>query len=144
MFNRAAVSAEAVRLGQIGPWFGPDRLDSGNADVNMPIANGDRDRRQPHRWVARMAAGRKIEFIAVPWADDVALFAKAQPGTFLFRRDHFLDLVENLALADRAAGMRTDIFIGEHFVAGAKNPNLDVIEGEYPVVAVGNIGQLGY
>jgi hypothetical protein len=90
-----------------------------------------------------MAAGRKIEFIAVPRADDVALFAEAQAGAFLFRCYYFLDLVENLALADRAAGMRTDILIGEHVAAGAKDPDLDVVEGEYPVIAIGNVSQLG-
>ena len=44
----------------------------------MPIANGDRDRGEAHRWIARVAAGGEIEFIAVPRANDVAPFT---PGT---------------------------------------------------------------
>jgi hypothetical protein len=88
-----------------------------------------------------MASGGEVEVIAMPWAHDVALFAEAQPGAFLIRRDYFLDLVKNLALADGTACMRTDILVGEHFAAGAKNPDFDLIEGENAVIAVGDIGQ---
>src|SRR5262249_24458807 len=105
----------------------PNQVGSGNADVNLAVAHGNRHRSEPHRRIARMAAGGEIEFIAVPWADDLALFAKAQPGAFLIRGDHLLDLVKNLALADRTSGMRTDILIGKHFAAGAKNPDFDLV-----------------
>src|SRR5271154_5890067 len=98
------------------------------ADVNLPVAHGDRHRRQPHRGVARMAAGREIEFVAVPRADDVALLAEAQPGALLVGGDDFLDLMENLALADRAAGMRTDILISQHFAAGPENADFDIVQ----------------
>jgi hypothetical protein len=38
----------------------------------------------------------------------VTLVAKAQTGAGLARRDHFLNLFEDFALADRATGVRAD------------------------------------
>src|SRR4029077_7013985 len=101
----------------------------GNTNVNMPVTDGDRDRGEAHRRIARMAAGGEIEFIAVPRANDMALLAELQAGAFLVRRDHFLDLVENLALTHRPAGMRAHVLVGEHFAAGAKDADLELVEG---------------
>ena len=54
-----------------------DQTGSADADINVPVADGDRHWRQAHRRIAGMAAGGKIEFIAVPRADNVALLAEA-------------------------------------------------------------------
>jgi hypothetical protein len=89
-----------------------------------------------------MTAGREIEFIAVPRADDVALLAEAQAGAFLIGRDDFLDLIENLALADRATSMRSDVLIGQHFAAGAEDADFEVFKGKDSIIPIGNIGQL--
>ena len=75
-----------------------------------------------------MAAGGEIEFIAVQRANDVALLAEPQAGAFLVRRDHFLDLVENLALTDRPTGMRAQVLVGEHLAAGAKDADLELLD----------------
>src|SRR5271169_3987266 len=89
-----------------------------------------------------MAAGRQIEFVAVPRADDVALLAEAQPRALLVGRDDFLDLMENLALANRAAGMRANIFISQDLAAGTENADFESFQGENPVIPIGYIGQL--
>ena len=46
-------------------------------DVNLPVAHRDLDGRQPHRRIARMAAGGEIVLVAMPRADDVARLAEA-------------------------------------------------------------------
>src|SRR5271168_3077290 len=89
-----------------------------------------------------MASGRQVEFVAVPRAYDVALFAEAEPRALLVWRDYFLDLIENLALADRATGMRTDILIGQHLAADAENADFERFEREDPIIPVCDIGQL--
>src|SRR5271167_1716095 len=89
-----------------------------------------------------MASGRQVEFVAVPRAYDVALFAVAEPRPLFVWRDYFLDLIENLALADRAAGMRTDILIGQHLAADAENADFERFERENPTIPVCDIGQL--
>src|SRR5271154_3331528 len=89
-----------------------------------------------------MASGRQVEFVAVPRAYDVALFAEAEPRALLVRRDYFLDLIENLALADRAASVRTDILIGQHLAAGAENADFERFKRENPVIPICDIGQL--
>src|SRR5262249_5816946 len=114
---------------------------SADADIDVSVTDGDRDRGEPHRRIAGMAAGGQIEFVTMPRANDVALLAKAQPGAFVVGRDHFLDLVETLALTHRAAGVGTDVFIGKHFRAGAKDADFEFIDGEDPIIAIGDIGQ---
>src|SRR5208282_1761502 len=89
-----------------------------------------------------MAAGREVEFVAVPRADDVPLLAEAQPGALVVGSDHFLDLIENLALANRAAGMWADVLVGQHFAAGAEDADFDLFKRENPIIPIGNIGQL--
>src|SRR5579863_4555371 len=89
-----------------------------------------------------MAAGGEIVFVTMPRADDVARFAEAQPGAFLVGGDDFLDLVEDLALADRAAGMRAGILVGQHLAAGAEDADFEFVDGEDPIVAVRNVGEL--
>src|ERR1700688_4242113 len=91
-----------------------------------------------------MTAGGEIEFVAVPRADDVALFAEAQPRALLVGREHFLDLIEDLALANRPAGMRTDVLVGQHFAAGAEDADFKLFHRENPIIAIGDIGQLAY
>src|SRR6516165_2096290 len=88
-----------------------------------------------------MAAGGQIEFIAMPWANDMALLAKPQAGAFLVRRDHFFDLVENLALTDWTAGVGANVFVSQNFAAGAKDADLELVDCKYPIVAVGDVGQ---
>src|SRR3984957_12818136 len=112
--------------------------------VNLPVAHGDFYRRQPHRGVAGVAAGGEVEFVAVPRADDVALLAKAQPRALLVGRDDFLDLMEDLALANRAAGVRADVFVGQHLAAGAEDADFELFHGKDPIVAIGDVSQLGY
>src|SRR5579885_441972 len=89
-----------------------------------------------------MATGGEIELIAVPGADDVALLAKSQPSAFFIRRDDLFDLMKNLALANRAAGVRTDVFVGQHLAASAEDADFEIIEGKNAVIAVGDIAQL--
>src|SRR5580704_8733742 len=115
-----------------------------HADVNLPVAHGDFHRRQPHRGVAGVAAGGEVEFVAVPGADDVALFAEAQPRALLVRRDDFLDLMEDLALAHRAARMGTDVFVGQHLAAGAEDADFELFHGKDAVVAIGDVSELAY
>jgi hypothetical protein len=90
-----------------------------------------------------MATGFEIELVTVPWANDVSLFAKSQAGAFLVGGDELLDLIENLALAHRAAGMRADVLVGNHFVPLAKDANFYGIEGINPVLAVRQFAQFG-
>ena len=69
---------------------------------------------------------------------------KRRPTLFFSGVISLLDLMEDLALADRAAGMRTDVLVGQHLAAGAENADLDLVQDENPVVAVGDIGQLAH
>ncbi len=88
-----------------------------------------------------MAAGGEIEFIAVPGTDDVALLAEAESRALLVGGDDFLDLVKDLALTHRTAGMRADVLVGQHLAAGAENADFEVFQGENPIVPIGNVGQ---
>src|ERR1051326_2302169 len=90
-----------------------------------------------------MTAGGEIEFVAVPWADDVARFAEAQAGALLVGCDHFLDLVKDLALADRAAGMRADVLVGQDLAAGAEEADFESFAREYAIIAVRDVVALG-
>ena len=115
-----------------------------HADVNLAVAHRDFHRRQAQRRVAGMAAGREIVLVAVPRADDVARLAEAQAGALLVGGDDFLDLVEDLALANRAAGMRAHVLVGEHLAAVAEDADFELIHRENPIIAVGDIAQLAY
>src|SRR5262249_41420386 len=115
-----------------------------HADKNLPVAHRDLHRRQPHRGVAGMAAGGEIELVTVPRADDVPLLAEAQAGALLVRGDEFLDLMEDLALAHRTAGVRADVLIGQHLAAGAEDADFKLLHGEDLVIAVGDVVELAY
>jgi hypothetical protein len=67
---------------------------------------------------------------------------RSEARALLVWRDYFLDLIENLALADRAAGMRTDILIGQHLAADAENADFERFERENPIIPVCDIAQL--
>src|ERR1700720_3677021 len=118
-----------------------NQLRSADADINMPVADSDRNRGEAHRRIARMAAGGEIEFIAMPRANNVTLLAEPQAGTFLVRRDHFLDVVEDLALTDRPAGVRANVLIGKHLTASAKDADLELVDSEDSVIAIGDVSQ---
>src|SRR5262249_2687444 len=92
---------------------------------------------------ARMASGGDVELVAVPRTDDVARLGKAQTRAFLVRRQHLLDLIENLALTYRPAGVRTHVLVGNDLVAGPEYADFDFFEREYTIIAVGDVGELG-
>src|SRR5262249_36540609 len=91
--------------------------------------------------VAAVAAGFDVEFPAVPGADDVLLLGEAQAAAGLVRRQIFLDARDHLALADRAAVMGTIIFVREQPVALPENSELEALDPQHPVAAVGKVGQ---
>src|SRR5579862_2751452 len=91
-----------------------------------------------------MATGREIVLVAVPRAHDVARFAEAQTGALLVGGDDFLDLVEDLALAHWTAGMGTYVLVSEHFAAVAEDADFELVHGENPIIAIGDIAQLAY
>src|SRR5579862_1979270 len=91
-----------------------------------------------------MATGGEVELVAVPWANDVALLAEAQPRALLVGGDDFLDLMKDLALTDRAAGMRADVFVGQHFAAGAEDAHFELLDRKDPIIAIGDICQLAH
>src|SRR5580693_4155859 len=101
-----------------------------HAHVNLPVAHRDFHWREAHGRIAGMAAGCEIVLVAVPRADDVARFAEAQTDALLVGGDHFLDLVENLALANRTAGMRTHVLVREQLAAVAEDADFELIHRE--------------
>src|SRR5712691_3210119 len=88
-----------------------------------------------------MASGLEIELEAVPGTDEVALLGEAQAGALLVGGERLLDLVEDLPLAHRAAGMRADVLVGDDPVAEAKDADLDVVDREDAIVPVLELGQ---
>src|SRR5580704_10799446 len=112
-----------------------------HADVDLAVAHSDLDRREPHARIARMAAGLQIELEAVPRTHEVARLGEAQAGALHVGGERFLDLVENLPLADRPAGMRAHVLVGEDLVAEAEYPDFDVVDGEDPIVPVLELAQ---
>ncbi len=77
-----------------------------------------------------MTAGLQIEFVAVPRTDNIPLLAEAQARALFVGGDQLFDLIENLALTDRAAGMRAHILIRHHPIAEAEDANFQSIERE--------------
>src|SRR5437660_10193478 len=108
----------------------------GDADVDLPAAHGDLDRREPHARVARMAAGLQVELEAVPRTHEVARVREAQAGAAHVGRERLLDLVIDLALAHRAAGVRAHVLIREDFLAEAEHADLYAVDGKDAIVAV--------
>ena len=113
------------------------------ADKDLTVADRDLNRRQPHRRIAWMTAGLQIEFIAVPRADDVPLLAETQPRALFVGGNQLFDLIENLALADRAAGVRAHILIGHHPIAETENTHFHRIERKDAIIAFGEVCELG-
>src|ERR1700720_2321704 len=112
-----------------------------DADVDLPAAHGDLDRREAHARIARMAAGLQVELEAVPRTYQVARFREAQPGAAHVGRERLLDFVIDLALAHRAAGMRAHVLIGEDLVAETEHADLHAVDGKDAVVAVVELGE---
>src|SRR5579862_3768899 len=80
-------------------------------DKDLAVADLDLDRLQPYGGVARVAAGLEIELVAMPRANDVAPAGEARAEALHLGRQQLLDAVEDLALADRAAGMRARVLV---------------------------------
>src|SRR5215471_12519308 len=98
----------------------PDPCSVSQADVNLPAAHVDLDRREPHAGIAWMAAGLEVELEAVPRAHDVPLgLGKMHAGAAHVGRERLFDLVKNLPLAHRPARVRAHVLVGEDLVAEA-------------------------
>ena len=94
---------------------------AGHAHIDAVVAHPHVDRPQAIFGIAAVAAGLDVEFPAVPGTDDVALVGEPQAAAGLVGRQLLLDARDHLALAHRAAVVRTIILVGDDAVALPEN-----------------------
>src|ERR1700704_3099199 len=116
----------------------------GHAHIDAFVAPTDLDRPQAIFRVAAVAPGLDVEFPAVPGADDVALVGETQAPAGLVGPKLLLDARDHLALAHRAAVMRTVILVGDDAVALAENAEFEGIDPQHPVAAFRKLAELAH
>src|SRR3977135_1912997 len=96
-----------------------------HAHIDAVVAHPDVDRPQAIFGIAAVATGLDVEFPAVPGADDVALVGETQAAAGLVGPKLLLDARDHLALAHRAAVMRTAILVGADGVVLTENAHIE-------------------
>jgi len=76
-----------------------------------------------------MAAGLDIEFVAMPWTDNIGLSLREhEPETLAIGGDVLFNTRQDFALANRAAHMRANVPIGAELPLDAKYANFDAVD----------------
>jgi hypothetical protein len=100
-----------------------------NQDKNFALGNTHIQRSQAKPRIALMAAGPDIEFVAMPWADNIGLnLREHEAETLAIGCDVLLNTRQDFALANRAAHMRANISIGAELPFDVKHANFDTVD----------------
>jgi hypothetical protein len=98
-------------------------------DENFASGNAYVQWSQTESRIALMAAGLDIEFVAMPWADNIGLgLREHETETFAVGGDVLFNTRQDFALANRAAHMRANVPIGAELPLDAKHANFDAID----------------
>jgi len=100
-----------------------------NQDKNFAIGNTHIQCSQGKPRIALMATGPDIEFVAMPWADNIGLSLREREAeTFAISGNVLLNTRQDFALANRATHMRANVSVGAELPLNTKYPNFDAVD----------------